>query len=74
MVAPFNDAMAGKLREMADVLEQQQADGFRIAAYRRAADTLESLKQPGEEIVRTEGSWWICQASGAASARQSWRW
>ncbi|HET9537112.1 MAG TPA: helix-hairpin-helix domain-containing protein, partial [Mesorhizobium sp.] len=55
MVAPVNDAIAGKLREMAEVLEQQQADVFRIAAYRRAADTLEMLRQPVEQIVRIEG-------------------
>ena len=55
MVAPVNSAIAGKLREMADVLEQQLADGFRIAAYRRAADMLEALKQPVEEIVRVNG-------------------
>jgi putative hydrolase len=55
MVAPVNEAIAGKLREIADVLEQQQADGFRIAAYRRGADTLETLRQPVEEIVRIEG-------------------
>lgn len=55
MVAPVNDVIAGKLREMADVLEQQRADGFRIAAYRRAADTLETLRQPVEDIVRIEG-------------------
>jgi putative hydrolase len=40
---------------MGDVLEQEQADGFRIAAYRRAADTLEALKRPFEEIVRIDG-------------------
>ena len=55
MVAPVNDAIAGKLREMAEVLEQQQADVFRIAAYRRATDTLEMLRQPVEQIVRIEG-------------------
>ncbi len=55
MVAPVNSVIAGKLRDMADVLEQQQADGFRITAYRRAADMLEALKQPVEEIVRVNG-------------------
>jgi hypothetical protein len=55
MVSPVNSAVAGKLREMAEVLEQQLADGFRITAYRRAADTLESLQQPVEEIIRIDG-------------------
>jgi putative hydrolase len=55
MAAPDNSAVASKLREMADILELQQADGFRIAAYRRAADTLERLTQPIEDTVRAEG-------------------
>lgn len=52
---PVNRALADKLREMADVLEQQQADSFRISAYRRAANTLESLTQSVGEIARTDG-------------------
>lgn len=55
MVVPVNSAVADKLREMADVLEQQEADGFRITAYRRAANTLESLEPSVEEIVRSDG-------------------
>lgn len=50
-----NVAIAAKLREMADVLEQQQADSFRIAAYRRAAETLESLATPLECLLREKG-------------------
>ena len=50
-----NVAIAAKLREMADVLEQQQADSFRIAAYRRAAETLESLATPLESLLREKG-------------------
>jgi hypothetical protein len=50
-----NSAVAAKLREMADVLEQQQADGFRIAAYRRAADTLDGLKPSVREIAQVDG-------------------
>jgi hypothetical protein len=51
-----NVAVAAKLREMAAVLEQQAADGFRVAAYRRAAEVIESLARPVEDIVRTEGA------------------
>ena len=35
-----NYQIAGKLREMADILEQQDANPFRIMAYQRAADTV----------------------------------
>jgi hypothetical protein len=55
MVSPINSAVAGKLREMADVLEQQQADGFHVTAYRRASHTLASLQQSVEEIIRING-------------------
>ena len=36
MTVPSNERMAAKLREMADLLEAQDADGYRITAYRRA--------------------------------------
>jgi putative hydrolase len=55
MPDPINDTIAGKLREMADVLEQQQADGFRISAYRRAAATVESLTTSIGDIAHAEG-------------------
>lgn len=55
MRTPDNAAIAEKLREMANVLEQQQADGFRIAAYRRAAGTLDSLGQSIEGLIREKG-------------------
>lgn len=51
----INDTIADKLREMADVLEQQQADGFRITAYRRAAATVESLKTSIGNIAHADG-------------------
>lgn len=50
-----NAAFAASLRELADLLEHQGADGFRAAAYRRAADTVDALKRPVPEILATEG-------------------
>lgn len=50
-----NLLVAEKLREMADILDVQQEDGYRIAAYRRAARTLLELERPVVEIVRSEG-------------------
>ena len=55
MTNPSNEMMADKLREMADLLEVQHEDGYRIAAYRRAAKTLLELDRPIDEIVGTEG-------------------
>jgi DNA polymerase/3'-5' exonuclease PolX len=50
-----NEPIAAMLREMADLLEQQEADGFRIAAYRRAAQTIDALEMPVEELARKGG-------------------
>jgi hypothetical protein len=38
---------------MADLREVQHEDGYRIAAYRRAAKTLLELDRPIDEIVRS---------------------
>lgn len=50
-----NDALAAKLRELADLLEQQDADKFRVSAYRHAADTVERLERPLGELYATGG-------------------
>jgi putative hydrolase len=50
-----NKIIAERLREAASLLEQQQANRFRVAAYRKAADTIESLLRDVSFIFRTEG-------------------
>lgn len=50
-----NKIIAERLREAATLLEQQEANRFRVAAYRRAADTIESLPQRVGLVLRTEG-------------------
>ena len=52
---PDNATLAANLREFADILTQQQADGFRISAYRRTADVVASLTQPVSENLKTSG-------------------
>ena len=52
---PANQPLAAKLCEMADVLAEQEADGFRISAYRRAAKTIELLDRSVREIAETAG-------------------
>jgi len=41
--------------ELAQLLEEQGANPFRIGAYRRAADTLRRLSRPANEILEAEG-------------------
>ncbi len=51
-----NPAVAALLREMAELLQAQGEENvFRIAAYRRAADTVARLDQPVGEIFEREG-------------------
>ncbi len=51
----LNAEIAAKLREMADLLDAQNAVSFRARAYRRGAETLESLKLPIDELYEKEG-------------------
>jgi hypothetical protein len=50
-----NASVAAKLEEVARLLEDQGANNFRVAAYRRAAETVRDLDRPLEQIMRTEG-------------------
>lgn len=53
--SPENAALSAKLREYAELLAQQDADGFRVSAYRRAADVVATLSRPVSEILKAEG-------------------
>ena len=53
MVLAGNAAIASKLREMADVLDQQNAGSYRINAYRRAARIIEQHEGSVEDVVRS---------------------
>lgn len=55
MAVPQNTELAAKLRQMADLLEVQHENGFRVTAYRRAAATLDELATPVNEILAAEG-------------------
>ena len=51
-----NAEVARIFREVADLLEVQGANTFRIRAYRTAARTIEELSQPVEELVAADGA------------------
>lgn len=50
-----NRLISERLNEYADVLAQQQANRYRIAAYQRAAKTVEALQRDVGEIYRQGG-------------------
>jgi putative hydrolase len=51
----FNQSVADKLVETADVLKEQDANPFRINAYRRAAQTVRGLDEDLRHLVAREG-------------------
>ncbi|MGH9872917.1 MAG: helix-hairpin-helix domain-containing protein [Pyrinomonadaceae bacterium] len=54
-IGGINYSVANRLEEVAQILEEQRANTFRVNAYRRAASTLRGLEQPIDEIVRSKG-------------------
>ncbi len=51
-----NQPIADRLREAADLLEQQQANPFRVRAYREAADTVAGLAEDLGDLVARRGT------------------
>jgi putative hydrolase len=51
----LNQKVADKLREVADLLHSQGANPFRVSAYRRAAQTVTTLRRDLRDIVAHEG-------------------
>jgi hypothetical protein len=50
-----NAVLAGNLREYADLLRQQGAEGFRVAAYERAAGVIDGLDRPLDGVFAAKG-------------------
>jgi len=55
MAEILNVEIAQRLREVAALLQEQDANPFRVQAYRHAADTVQRLDRPAAEIVRAGG-------------------
>jgi putative hydrolase len=55
MPIPLNEDIAGRLDEVARILNEQGANRFRVQAYQRAATALRQLKQPVSEIFQADG-------------------
>ncbi len=51
----WNRWIAARLRDVADLLEQQGANPFRTGAYRRAAGTLDTMRRNAGDILAREG-------------------
>ena len=55
MAQRANALVADRLREAADLLEQQNANPFRVRAYRNAADTIATLDADIEQLAERGG-------------------
>ena len=55
MIPALNRDIAQRLREVAQLLHDQGSNLFRVQAYRHAAETLEQLERPIDEILCSEG-------------------
>lgn len=51
-----NAAIADKLQELADLLQQQDANPFRVNAYRRAAETVLAQAEPVADLAGRDGA------------------
>ena len=54
-IPPINITIAQGLKEVAKFLHSQGSNPFRVQAYHHAARTLEQLKQPIDDLIRTKG-------------------
>lgn len=55
MPSPINQAVADQLLEIADLLEQQQANPFRVNAFRKAAETVLTIDTDLNTLVEEKG-------------------
>jgi putative hydrolase len=51
----LNAQVARRLDEVAELLQEQGANLFRVQAYRRGADSVRRLQRPVSEILEQEG-------------------
>jgi len=55
MAATINTEIAARLEEIANLLDEQGANQFRVRAYQRAAETLKNLKRPIDKLIKAGG-------------------
>jgi DNA polymerase/3'-5' exonuclease PolX len=53
---PSNAESADALERVADLLEAQDGNRFRMRAYRGGAETLRGLQQPAVKLLEPEGT------------------
>ena len=64
LVVVANIDIARDLNEIADLLQAQRANSFRVQAYRAGADTLAGLRLSAQEILEDEGRLGLIELPG----------
>jgi DNA polymerase (family 10) len=68
MTGPTNASIAAELDEVAELLEIQSANPFRVRAYRRAARTLRAHPTSAVEILRDAGERGLLELEGVGES------
>ena len=55
-IPKLNRHIAHRLKEVAQLLQSQQSNPFRVQAYQHAAQTLEQMERPIDDLLEREGS------------------
>jgi hypothetical protein len=55
LTVELNAKIARRLEEVAELLEEQAANAYRVRAYRRGAETLRALEEPVDAIYARDG-------------------
>jgi hypothetical protein len=55
LVPPSNEEIASTFEQIAELLEAQGANPYRVRAYRTGAETIRGLKRPASELLAEEG-------------------
>lgn len=68
MRPPDNPEIADTLERVADLLETQDANSYRVSAYRGAARTLRSISTPAARILADEGTAGLVRLPGVGKS------
>lgn len=67
--SPTNEDIAALLEQIADQLEQQEDNPYRIQAFRRGAENVRHYEQPLTSIISQEGGRALTRIEGIGQGR-----
>ena len=67
-----NEEVAKRLEQAARTLEEQDANVYRVRAYRTAANTVRGLDRPVSEVLKAGARRWRSYRASATGSRPRW--